>query len=78
MVVGISGASGVVYGIRALEILRTSQITTHLVMSKAAELTIAYETDSKPAEVKKLADMVHPIADVGAAISSGSAWLIER
>lgn len=72
LIIGISGASGVVYGVRALELLRGSGIETHLVMSRAAEVTLAYETDLKVADVQALADVVHPIHDVGAAISSGS------
>ena len=72
LVVGMSGASGVIYGIRLLEILAGMPIDTHLVMSRAAEMTISYETTRKPAEVKKLASHSHPIGDVGASISSGS------
>ena len=72
LVVGISGASGVVYGIRLLEILRNLTVESHLVMSKSAELTLAYETDRKLAEVKALADVCHAVGDMGAAISSGS------
>jgi 4-hydroxy-3-polyprenylbenzoate decarboxylase len=72
LIVGISGASGVVYGVRALEALRGSGIETHLVMTRSAEMTLAYETKLKVADVHALADVVHPIADVGAAISSGS------
>jgi 4-hydroxy-3-polyprenylbenzoate decarboxylase len=72
LIVGISGASSVVYGIRMLEVLRDMPVETHLVMSKSAEMTIAYETDLKPAAVKALADVVYPIADIGASISSGS------
>jgi len=72
LIVGISGASGVVYGIRMLEVLRDMPVETHLVMSKSAEMTIAYETDLKPADVRALADVVYPIADIGASISSGS------
>ena len=72
LIVGISGASGVTYGIRLLEVLRDLPIETHLVMSKSAEMTVAYETDLKPADVKALADVVHPIGDIGASISSGS------
>ena len=68
LVVGISGASGVVYGIRLLELLRELPVETHLVMSKAAEMTIAYETDRKPAEVKRLATVCHPVGDIGASI----------
>ncbi|GAB4371929.1 MAG: UbiX family flavin prenyltransferase [Kiloniellaceae bacterium] len=72
MIVGISGASGVRYGVRLLEILRDLPVESHLVMSKAAELTLAYETSLKVAEVNALADVVYPAGDLGAAISSGS------
>ena len=72
LIVGISGASGVIYGIRLLQVLRDMPVEAHLVMSKSAEMTIAYETDFKPADVKALADVTYPIADIGAAISSGS------
>jgi 4-hydroxy-3-polyprenylbenzoate decarboxylase len=72
LVVGITGASGVVYGIRLLEALLGLPVETHLVMSKSAEMTIAYETDLKPADVKAMANVVYPIGDIGAAISSGS------
>jgi 4-hydroxy-3-polyprenylbenzoate decarboxylase len=72
LIVGISGASGVIYGIRMLELLRDTAVETHLVISKSAEITIAYETDWKAADVKALADVVYPAADIGAAISSGS------
>ena len=72
LIVGISGASGVIYGIRLLEMLRELPIETHLVMSKAAEMTIAYETGHKAAEVKRLATVCHPVGDIGASISSGS------
>lgn len=72
LVVGISGASGVIYGVRLLEVLRGTGIETHLVMTRSAELTLAYETPLKVADVHKLAAVVHPIQDVGAAISSGS------
>lgn len=72
LILAISGASGVIYGIRMLQILQETPIETHLVISKSAEITIAYETDWKAAEVKELADVVYPAADIGAAISSGS------
>ncbi len=72
LIIGISGASGVVYGIRLLECLKPLPIETHLVMSKSAEITLAYETDLKVAEVQALADVTHPAADIGASISSGS------
>jgi 4-hydroxy-3-polyprenylbenzoate decarboxylase len=72
LIVGISGASGVVYGIRLLEALRALPVESHLVMSKSAEVTLAYETDLKVRDVHALADVVYPIEDIGAAISSGS------
>jgi 4-hydroxy-3-polyprenylbenzoate decarboxylase len=72
LIVGISGASGAVYGIRMLQALKGLGVESHLVMSKAAEMTIAYETDWKIADVKALADVCYPARDVGAAISSGS------
>jgi 4-hydroxy-3-polyprenylbenzoate decarboxylase len=72
LIVGISGASGSIYGVRALELLRKSGVETHLVMSKSAEMTLAYETDLKPKDVKALASVSHSVSDVGAAISSGS------
>ena len=72
LIVGISGASGVIYGIRALELLRETGIETHLVMSKSAEMTMGYEVDIKPSGVRQLADVAYSNGDVGAAISSGS------
>jgi 4-hydroxy-3-polyprenylbenzoate decarboxylase len=72
LVIGISGASGVVYGVRLLEVLRATDIETHLVVSKAAEMTLAYETGRKLADLHALADHVHAAQDLGAAISSGS------
>jgi 4-hydroxy-3-polyprenylbenzoate decarboxylase len=72
LIVGISGASGVIYGVRMLEVLRGAGVETHLVMSKAAELTLVYETDMKPKDVRALATHYHASADIGASISSGS------
>jgi 4-hydroxy-3-polyprenylbenzoate decarboxylase len=72
LIVGISGASGVVYGVRMLEVLREVGVETHLVMSKAAELTMVYEMDIKPKDVRALASHFHATADIGASISSGS------
>lgn len=72
LIVGISGASGVIYGIRTLQVLKQADIETHLVMSKSAEMTMAYEVDIKPKDVRALADVNHAIGDVGASISSGS------
>lgn len=72
IIVGISGASGIIYGIRALQLLAQSGVETHLVMSKSAELTLHYELEQSVDEVKSLAHEVHPIKNVGAAIASGS------
>jgi len=72
IVVGISGASGAIYGVRTLEALRALGIETHLVMSKAAELTLAHETDYKAADLRALADVTHGINELSAAIASGS------
>jgi flavin prenyltransferase len=72
LVVGISGASGVVYGVRVLQLLRNAGVQTHLVMTKTAEVTFAYESTLKIAEVKALAHATHRIDDMAAAISSGS------
>lgn len=72
LVVGISGASGAIYGVRMLEILKDRGIETHLVMSRSAEMTLAYETDYKTRDIRKLASVTHPIGDIGASISSGS------
>ncbi len=72
LVVGISGASGVIYGVRILEALQDMPIETHLVMTKSAEITLAYETDHKVRDVKDLATKVYGPDDIAAAISSGS------
>lgn len=72
MIIGISGASGVTYGVRLLQLLRNAGVETHLVMSKTAELTFAYETDLKIAAVRALANVNHAIDDMASAISSGS------
>jgi 4-hydroxy-3-polyprenylbenzoate decarboxylase len=72
LVIGISGASGTIYGIRMLEMLKKTDIETHLVMSKSAEMTMVYETKFKPKDVRALAAVNHPAADIGASISSGS------
>src|SRR6202142_3853596 len=72
LIVGISGATGIVYGIRLLEALREAGIESHLVVTKAAELTRAHETNLSSQNLRDLADVVYPIGDVGAAIASGS------
>ena len=72
VVVAMTGASGAVYGIRLLEVLRSAGVKTHLVVSKAGVMALDYETDMNIRQVKALADEVHPIGDVGASIASGS------
>lgn len=72
LIIGISGASGVIYGVRILQLLRENPVETHLVMTRTAEITLAHETDLKVAAVKALADVVHQPGDLAAAISSGS------
>ncbi len=73
LIVGISGATGAIYGIRLLEVLRPlNGIETHLVISPAARRTIGLETDRTVAEVEALADQAHRASDIAAAISSGS------
>jgi flavin prenyltransferase len=72
LIVGISGASGAIYGVRLLELLQALPIETHLVMSRSAEVTLALETGWKPAAVRALADVVHAVGDIAAPISSGS------
>src|SRR2546430_14026504 len=72
LVVGISGAWGAIYGARLLELLQPLPVETHLVMSRSAEVTLALETDLKPADLRARADVVHAIGDLAAPISSGS------
>ncbi len=72
VVVGISGASGAIYGVRALEALRELGVETHLVATRAAMMTLAQETDLSPEDLGAKADVVHRLADVGATIASGS------
>jgi 4-hydroxy-3-polyprenylbenzoate decarboxylase len=72
LIIGLSGASGVVYGVRLLKMLRPMAVETHLVMSRAAEVTLAHETDLRVQDVRDLADQVHGIGDLAAPISSGS------
>jgi 4-hydroxy-3-polyprenylbenzoate decarboxylase len=73
IVVGISGASGAIYGVRLLEVLRAMpDVETHLVMSNAAETTIRYETERDPVEVAKLADVVYGERDLAASLASGT------
>jgi flavin prenyltransferase len=72
LIVGITGATGIRYGVRILELLRPTPIQTHLVVSRAADMTRAYETDLGAEELRSLADQAYPIGHVGAAIASGS------
>lgn len=71
-IVAITGASGTIYGVRLLETLRALDVETHLVMSRAAVMTLGYETDLKLADVRALADVHHRVDDVAACLSSGS------
>ncbi|TDI43650.1 MAG: UbiX family flavin prenyltransferase [Acidobacteria bacterium] len=73
LIIGISGASGVIYGVRMLEVLREVEgVETHLVMTPAAKKTIVLETDLGVSEVEALADEVHGFGDIAASLSSGS------
>ncbi len=72
LVLGISGASGVILGIRMLEVLREMEIESHLIISSAAKATIAEETDWKVSDVMALADVTYSPGDIGAGIASGS------
>src|SRR6188768_462973 len=72
LIVAITGASGSIYGVRLLQKLRGTGIETHLVMSKWAVRTMIHETSYTPEQVQALADVVHPVTDQGASISSGS------
>ncbi|MFP3601962.1 UbiX family flavin prenyltransferase (plasmid) [Paraburkholderia strydomiana] len=72
MVVGISGASGVIYGVRLLQLLRKLEIETHLVMSRSAQVTLAHESDYSVADIRAMASVCHSNTDIGASISSGS------
>ena len=76
LIVGISGASGIIYGIRLLELLKNMddelRPETHLIMSRSAEITLAYETTLKVSDVHRLADATYANKDIGAALASGS------
>ena len=72
LIVGISGASGVIYGVRMLDALRDLGVSSHLVVSRAALLTLSQETDLSPQDLTDRADVVHRVGDVGASIASGS------
>lgn len=73
LIIGMSGASGQIYGIRLLQVLRDAPgVETHLVLTPAARITVAQETDWDPRDVERLAHAVYRPADIGAAIASGS------
>ncbi|HQT52594.1 MAG: UbiX family flavin prenyltransferase [Phenylobacterium sp.] len=72
LIVGISGASGVTYGLRVLDACRELSIESHLILSRAAALTIAQETELSVSDVQARADVAHKVGDVGASIASGS------
>jgi 4-hydroxy-3-polyprenylbenzoate decarboxylase len=72
LIVGISGASGAIYGVRMLEVLRKAKIPSHLIVSKSAALTLKAECDLTVNHVRDLADVTYANADIGAAVSSGS------
>jgi len=73
LIIGISGASGVIYGVRMLQVLQqVEEVETHLVMSQAARQTLALESDYSLRDVQALANVVHDVRDIAATISSGS------
>lgn len=72
LIVGISGASGAIYGIRILQALQGTDIETHLVMTESARVTLAAETDMSTSDVEALASQVHNVRNIGATVSSGS------
>ena len=76
LIIGISGASGIIYGIRLLDLVRNMpdefRPESHLVMSRSAEITLAYETKMKVTDVHRLADVVYANKDIGASLASGS------
>jgi 4-hydroxy-3-polyprenylbenzoate decarboxylase len=72
LIVGITGASGAIYGLQVLKALREIEVETHLVISRSGRITAAHELEMSVSELVKLADVVYRIDDIGAAISSGS------
>jgi 4-hydroxy-3-polyprenylbenzoate decarboxylase len=72
LIVGITGASGAIYGVRLLRLLQATDIETHLVMSRSAKITLTQELDISVTDVSALASVVHPVDNIGASIASGS------
>ena len=72
LIVGISGASGAIYGVRALDLLRAAGVETHLIVTRSAHLTLAQELSMRPADVAGKADVTHKVDDIGASVASGS------
>jgi flavin prenyltransferase len=72
LIVGITGATGIAYGVRALELLREAGVETHLVVTRAGHMTRAYETHLSAEQLRARAEVVYPVDHVGAAIASGS------
>lgn len=72
LIIGITGASGAIYGISALALARAAQIETHLVISRSALITLNQELGLQRSDIERQADMVHPVSDIGATIASGS------
>lgn len=72
IIIGITGSSGIIYGIRLLQLLKELAIETHLVVSKAGQLTRAYESELSAVELRALADVYHNCSDISASIASGS------
>lgn len=72
LIIGITGASGAAYGIRALELARAAEVETHLVVSRSALLTLNQELGLQKADLEGRADVIYPVADIGATIASGS------
>jgi flavin prenyltransferase len=72
IIVGITGASGAIYGVRTLTLLRKCGVESHLIVSRSAQISLVQELNLRPADLHPLADVVHPVQDIGAAISSGS------
>lgn len=72
LIIGITGSSGILYGIRLLEVLKSMPVETHLVVSKAGQLTRAYETDLNLTQLKALADVYHSVTNIASPLASGS------